>query len=436
MGIIRVYIVAGLVGIAAASAGPSQGRAREADGGPPVGRDNFLLVPMRDPLADYDANTMAWHSARDFLNVGIDAMFQGLGWRKSVVARTTQMAFSTYACMAMNYYSHEVAHGILNRTSRHFRVDLSDWSRSWLVFIPTSVPDQWDPEELEYYNRHPYDAHIYEWYTKSNESGFYQQTLNARFTARLSSLSGSTAFTDGVAFYINQWYQFEYIRKFGDDPTILVRTEYGLISHHNDVTAYLNYMSILGTEISKDTWLSAAGLCALLSGQMWNSVLSAYGFIVHGEEARGGIEFGRDDGVRVAPPNFYLFPTLFGLYVESETSIRGIGGSEGVAFLTLGTGLDSFGIEGAGDVDTVRFGAMYGALTTPLPVELSPFVYLDFDGGMKQRGYSVGVTVETTPLWRVFLSAKFEYNRGDMIEQVVKSRDDGFYAIAGLGFRM
>ena len=437
MGVMRVYILTGLIGIKLV-AGPSSGQAQEDVESPPVGRDRFLLVPMRNPLADYDANTMAWHSATELFHAGGDALFGGLGWQKSIVGRTVHLAYTAYTCLATNHYSHEMAHETLNKTARHFRIDLSDWSQWFPSFIPNPIPDEWDMEEFEYYRLHPFDTHIYEWFLKSVESGFYQQTLNGRFIARLSNLSGSTAFTDGVTFYINQWYQFEYIRKYGDDPIRVIETEYehyGILGH-NDVTAYIRYMSILGTEISKETWLAAAGLSALLSNQMWNSVLSAYGYIVHGEQAVRNIEFGSEDGIRVATPNFYLYPTLYGLYLESETSIRGIGGGAGTAFVTLGAGLDSFGIERTGNVGTVRLGALYSALQMPLPVDVSPYIYLDFDRDMKHRGHSVGVAVETSPLWRFFFTARFEHNRSDMIEQIIKSRDDGFYAIAGLGFRI
>jgi hypothetical protein len=117
-------------------------------------------------------------------------------------------------------------------------------------------------------------------------------------------------------------------------------------------------------------------------------------------------------------------------------SLRGIGGGEEVTFVTLGAGLDSFGIEKTGDVDIIRLGVLYNALRTPLHLKISPFAYLDFRGNMRQEGHSVGVAVETSPLWRFFITARLEHNRSDMIEQVVKSKDDGVYAIAGIGFTM
>ena len=239
-----------------------------------------------------------------------------------------------------------------------------------------------------------------------------------------------------MAFCLNSLHEFEYILIGGNDPMMETITADGVFLDINDVTGYIDIMNDLGVEISKDTWLVVSGLSAALSGQLWNSLHGAYRYIVHGERVTRNIEFGSDDGLRIAPPNFYLFPTVRGLYLETETYMRGLFDPGDLAFVSFGTGLDRFGLEKTGPVDQMRIGAMYHPAGRFHWFGISPFLYLDFMGSMKQIGHSVGVVVETRSYRRFFLTATLEHNHGDMIEQTIKFKDDGFYFIAGLGFRL
>lgn len=399
-------------------------------------RERFLLIPTRDPLAGFDATEMAWHSARELLTAGGDALFIETGLDDWFLGRSIHTVLTLYLCEGMNYYSHEMAHQYLNGGRRHFWIDLSDWYRLWPRYVEHSFTDDWDMDEYEYYQTHPYDSYIFHWFTRSGTAGLYRNRLNSRFAARLAALAGSTTLTDGMSFYSNATYEFEYIYRYGDDPIERVPTEYGVILDGNDVNGYINNMNDLGIEISLGTWQTAAGLSAALSGQLWNSLYGAYRYIVHADRATKNIEFGSNKGIRIAPPNFYLFPTVRGLYMETETCIRGLFDPDDLAFVSFGSGLDQFGIEKTGPVDRMRLGAMYHPAGTFYFLGISPFLYLDFTGGMKQTGHSVGAVVETTSYRRFFLTATLEHNHADMIEQTIKFKDDGFYFIAGLGFRL
>ncbi len=433
MGIRRILIRGVLIATLAspAAAGEASGPADSIRG-----RNRFLLIPARDPLAGFDATTMAWHSALELLTEGGDALFKGSGLDNSFLGRSVHAALTLYFCEGMNYYSHEIAHQYLNRGRRHFWIDLSDWSQLVPRYVEHEFNDIWDMDEFEYYQTHPHDSYILDWFTNHNEAGLYRNRLNSRFTARLTALAGSTTLTDGMAFYLNTTEEFEYIRILGGDPITEVVTKNGTFLDINDVNGYIHLMNELGIEISKDTWLAAAGLSAALSGQLWNSLYGAYQYIVHGERATRNIEFGSTNGIRIAPPNFYLFPTVRGLYLETETYLRGLFNPGDLAFVSFGSGLDRFGLEKTGPVNRMRIGAMYRPANRFHWFGISPFLYLDLTGNMKQIGHSVGVVVETRSYRRFFLTATLEHNRGDMIEQTIKFKDDGFYFIAGLGFRL
>ncbi len=399
-------------------------------------RIRFLSGPARDPLAGFDATTMAWHSAVELLTAGGDALTAGTGLDNSIFGRSIHTALTLYFCEGMNYYSHEIAHRYLNRNRRHFWIDPSDWSKLVPRYVEHELFDAWDPEEFEYYQTHPHDSYILNWFIRRNEAGFFRNRLNSRSTARMTALTGSTTLSDGMAFYSNAIYAFEYIHRHGDDPITYVVTKNGSFLDINDVNGYVYLMNDLGIEISQDTWLMVSGLSAAFSGQLWNSLYGAYRYIVHEERVTRTIEFGSAAGLRIAPPNFYLFPTVRGLYLETETYLQGLFDPDDLAFVSFGTGLDRFGLEKTGPVDQMRIGAMYHPAGRFHWFGISPFLYLDFMGSMKQIGHSVGAAVETVSYRRFYLTATLEHNRGDMIEQTIKFKDDGFYFIAGLGFRL
>ena len=146
MGIIRMLVMLAIIAVPAfpAAAGDISSPADSISE-----RDRFLLVPVRDPLAGFDANTMAWHSAVELLTAGGDALIKGAGFDNSFLGRSVHAVLSLYFCEGMNYYSHEIAHQYLNRNRRHFWIDLSDWPYGIPRYIEHELNDIWDMDELE-----------------------------------------------------------------------------------------------------------------------------------------------------------------------------------------------------------------------------------------------------------------------------------------------
>lgn len=379
---------------------------------------------------------MAWHSARELLTAGGDALFRWTKLDESLLGRSANVVLSTYFCFGMNYYSHEIAHRFYNKNKRHFWVDIYDWSHGVPKYVEHSWRDIWNVDEFEYYRTHPPDPYIINQYLLGAEAGLYQNRYNSWFIARIATLNGSTNLTDGIAFCTNASREFLYIYEYANDKMGIIKKGDFEFLDCNDTNGYIYWMDELGIEISKDTWLAASGLSVLLSGQFWNSLYSVYSYLARGD-ACGNLEFDLGEGISIAPPNFYLFPTVRGLYLESETSLRGFWGPMDLTFFSFGSGLDLLGINKAGSVNRVRVGSRYHPARMLHFFRISPFVYLDFEGDtMKQIGHSVGLALETKPGKRFFLAASLEHNRRDMLEQTIKSKDEGLYFIAALGFRM
>jgi hypothetical protein len=107
--------------------------------------------------------------------------------------------------------------------------------------------------------------------------------------------------------------------------------------------------------------------------------------------------------------------------------------------VVLGTGLDSFGLEQTGPVDWLRLGTQYDSFFLDLRftrLDVSPFCYLDFDRGLRHRGQSVGAELHAPISRRFSLRARIEHNRADMIERVIKNKDEGLYVLAALGIAL
>lgn len=395
-----------------------------------------LLLPFDNPLKDHEANTMVWNSFYDLSTSGGDWLACRYNIINNIPGRVLHLLFIDYMALASKYYSHEIAHCFTNKHSHRFWMDFSDWSFGVPKFVEYDFEDWWDIDGWNYYQTHPDDRTILRWLLLGNEAGLYQNRFNTWVRTRDSATDGLTTLSDGVLVLSNQIVEAKYIIKYGDDPYL--DPEYGFLVRENlnDVTAYFYYMDELGAQISKDTWLACSVTSVLASGQTWNSARAIYGYIIHGDERTENIEFALGERLRMAPPNFYLFPSVRGLYVESETFLRNLLRDGDGFFLSLGSGLDALGLKNTGPVDRLRFGGLYHSVHLPFSTGLQPFLYLDFTNGFKQTGYSIGAVVETPTYNRFYLTTSIDFSRNDMIRQVIMNREEGFRFLAALGYRM
>ena len=404
---------------------------------PKVADTKLLLVPYDNPLKDHEANTMVWNSAYDLSTWSVDWLAEGFGWNNFLLGRVLHIYYGTdYLAYATNYYSHEIAHYFTNKNSPRFWIDLSDWHRGVPEFKSYEFYDMWDIDQWALYQTNPKDPKILNWLLLTREAGLCQNRFNAKYRAHYSATAGLTTMSDGVFFCRNQIDEAEYITRWGDTPVDKEKAAWEVLGDLNDVTAYVYFMDLLGSDISRDAWLACSVASVLASGQTWNSVRAIFNFIFHGDEGVENIEFGLGKSLRMAPPNFYLFPSVRGLYVESETYFRNLLRDGDGFFLSLGAGLDALGLENTGPVNRLRIGGQYQSISLPYSIEVQPFLNLDFTNGFKQTGYSIGSVVEVPVNKRFFVTTKIQYSRNDMIQQVIMHRKEGFRFLAALGYRM
>lgn len=416
----------------------SWGRAMDADS---AAASRIVVIPFANPLKGFDASTVAWNSVSQVLNASTEMIAHAANWDESVPGRFAYLAMTYYSSYAMEYYSHEMAHCYHQRGgTRHFWVDLSDWSNYVPLFIKPDWMDCYGPGELEefMYGSDPdFKAEMRRWYVLMGESGLYQNKLNARFLAQASAGPGGTEIANAVSFVMNHAEDVVYNLSSGDEPIEIRYDGNHRIQSDNDITRYISIMSELGATISRDDWLISSALAFAASGQTWNAARAAYRYIAHGERSADNMSWSISDRVAISPPNFYLFPTYRGLYLESETCLGVISSRTKRIHVALGTGLDSFGLQQTGAVDWLRFGGRYDAFPLDLRfirLSISPYGYADFTSDLKHRGESLGAEIVWNLEPRISLRANVEYNQNDILEGIIKNKDEGMYFLAAVGF--
>lgn len=434
LGVFRIYLFLVLSAVLLMNAAPLDAE-EEMYQEPDSINHRRLILPASNPLKGFDANLFAWHTANELLFMGGDWFERRFSLSDSEGGRFTYILMSSYFNWATSYYSHEVAHQFLNREHFTFWVDITDW---FPYFVPEFVFSEggygfWDREELERYlegELKQYTPRLVLVYV----SGLYQQKFNAGFVAEKSSLKELTSLNNALGFTINGLSDFAYLLYGKDDPAVVIRQDGYYWDANNDINGYISTMKDIGILISSDDWLISSGFAFFASGQTWNSVRALYHCFTNGEKQVDNLTFQLGEDYKISPPNFYLFPTVRGLYLETECFVHSQAGSRTYR-LSMGTGLDSFGLNQTGPVDWLRFGGSYYSYRIGIPnfpLSVSPFCYIDFDRSMRHRGQSLGFELRTPSWKRLSLYARLEHNRNDMKEQLIKNKEEGIYILTAL----
>lgn len=417
-----------------------EGKADPAGGLP---EKRVVTIPIANPMKGFDAGTLAWNGATQILDASSRAIAGAADLDQNLAGRFANLGIAAYLAGAAFYYSHEIAHSYHQKAEiRHFWLDLTDWTPFFPKANLNSWRDVWDEQELErYVHGHDvaFDARIQRWIVLMEESGLYQDKCNARIAAQVSAKAGRTTVFNAVSFVMNHGDDTFYSLTYGKDPVRSVPSLGYTLINDNDITGYVSTMRELGTTISRDDWLAASILAFALSGGTWNSTRAGYAYLARGEKSVDNLSWGVSDHFGVSPPNFYLFPTYRGLYLESETCINLGSANRNRVHFVLGTGLDSFGLHQTGPVDWLRIGGRFDAVglnARLFRLSISPYCYIDSSRDLSYRGRSIGAEL-SCPLWKRFsLYGKVEHNRNDIMEGIIKGKDEGIYALATVGFRL
>jgi hypothetical protein len=431
--------ISAIVAIAAISVafGGEAGAAEDA----PASR--AVAIPLANPLKGFDASTIAWNSATQIFDASTQSIATALNWDESLEGRFAYLALAGYFDYATGYYSHETAHFFHQKTdTRHFWLDLANWSPFVPSFIKTPWADCWDARELQEYvysNNPDLDAKVRKWLILMGESGLYQEKCNARLVARLSSRKGGTEISNAISFILNHMSDAAYNMSYGTEPIGVIRNGSYNLKHDNDISRYLITMEAMGIMISRDDWLISSVLAFAASGQTWNSARAGYRYMAHGQRSVDNLAWSISDRIALSPPNFYLFSTYRGLYLESEMCIGIPSPANKRVNMVLGTGLDSFGLQRTGAVDWLRVGGRYDSIDLDLrfiTLSLSPYCYADLTRGLKHRGQSLGAEIFCPLGARFSLQGTIEYNKNDILEGVIKNKDEGMYFLVAAGLNL
>jgi len=434
LGVLRIYLILVLSAVLLMNAAPLYAE-EEVYQEPDSINHRRLILPVSNPLKGFDANLFAWHTATELLFMGGDWFDGRINLSNSKPGRFIYILLSAYLNNSTSYYSHEVAHQFLNREHFTFRVDITDWFPHLVpefVFSESGF-DYWDVDDLGRClegDELDCSSRIILTY----EAGLYQEKFNARLAALNSSICGKSNVNNSLAFLVNRIFEVQYIMIARDDPVEVIKQDgyYGYV--YNDINGYISTMEDIGISISSDDWLLSSGLAFFSSGQTWNSVRALYHYFMSGEKQMDNLTFQLGEDYLISLPNFYLFPTVRGLYLEAECFVQSEEGS-GTYRFGLGTGLDSFGLNQTGTVDWLRFGGAYYSYRIGIPsfpLTVSPFCYIDFDRSLRHRGQSIGFELRTPSWKRLSLYTRFEHNRNDMEEQLIKNKDEGVYILTAL----
>jgi len=401
-----------------------------------------IIIPLSNPLNDFDSNGLAWWSVTNLLMRGEAYVDDRFDLNNSIPGRSINVMLHCYIARSISYYSHEIAHDYLFNLngSRHFRVDWKDWSH----LVPAYIQSNWQTtfstrEMLDYLRKISRNEHeMYFPFIIDFEAGLYQQRFNAINVAHHFEINKIINEKNAVSYLINQFEDFFYILFLGDKEICKVKDQNVYVLYYvNDINGYINLMNNdINIFISIDDWLAASGFADFLSAHTLNSIHALANYLLYGDEDVEPIRFRLGEKTKISFPNYYLFPSVRGLFLQTETFVDF--GAKG-CFLSFGSGLDAFGAHRTGPVDRLRIGGQYQSFNLPLRwlrLNLSPYLYLDFTNRFEHRGESIGIEANLSKLGRFSLYGKIEYNRDDMIEQVIKYKDNGLYFISGLVISM
>ena len=420
---------------------PASGACETALGEGREASRSLLLVPFANPLRGYEANTLLWFSAAELGCAGIQKLGAERHLESSLAGRVVLLSLSGYLTNAASYYSHEIAHEFdVVRGTPHLWIDLSDWSH----LVPRLVLNHWtdyytDQEIMSIHDTGTAGLEVVRRQTRISAAGLIQNELDAQLVSRLSACDGRMMPQRAVSLIANHVYEFSYNLLNGHDQIDLWPQGRQVVIHDNDIVGYAGHMQELGIAFSRDDWLLSSALAFFASASTWNSVRAVARYLRGGDEGVPNISFKLPNGSSVSPPDFFLFPTIRGLFLQSELHVAGVFREDDGLRVDVGTGLDSFGANRTGYVDLIRVGGAYDALGISIAsvrFDLVPFGYCDVTRALDYTGYCTGLTVNAPLGRRACLSARIESSEDDMLSQTILNKEEGMtiLMVLGVGF--
>lgn len=390
--------------------------------------ERVLMLDLSNPLKNYEANSNLFLSinqlsgrANDFLGIRLNS--DNYRW-----SRILLLFGSWWLSVGESYYSHEIAHLFRPRENGlkcYVDIDMNDWwSHLWPRYkaLVSSYREMTDEDFL---------GVVVE--------GLNQWEFNSFNKWSLSVKQNQLSLNDAVYFFIEKLWDMEYILHVGfDDFTPRWKLNYiaflgycDVRNLHNDIDVYTIYLSnFKNIELKKTEYLGQTMLADFLSLRTWESTFLIIKYLFSGNRYSSPWKIEFNDNLKILPPIINLYATSKGGFFNS-TSLIQVGKSRNI-FLSFG--LDADGV-GGGEVDCFRLGVNYQDLNIA-KFSFAPFFNINTTRNLQYKGASIGMCINFRINENILFRTKYEYNDNDIIENVVKNKDEGSLITLGFAVRI
>jgi len=383
-----------------------------------------LTLDFVNPLKDFEARTYVWHTSNLLFGKGNDYLGIKLGFDKNVFGRLGLCALAAYSSGAIGYYLHEISHDQpFERRGIHkgIKLDFSDWFKIYPRYVQKPVDYSILSEEETF---------------RSIVNGLNQDEFNARINWEQGSLESDLNLCDSISYLLAKLDDFQYTLTVGfkekrPDETGLETLDliryYKLNDLWDDVNLYTGLLYNERIDLSKKEHFAQSFFADALTFRTWESFGSIWKYIFKNERTGKPLTLRLTEDIEITPPLCSLYRTLKGSFCDMSVFVNP--NKDNPIKLSLGTGLDFIG---DGEVDHLRVGGEYYNLKLEKILRASPFAYLNFNKSFDYKGISLGTKVYLQLTSAIELRGKIEYNKNDIIENIIKGEDKGVNFVLGL----
>lgn len=353
-------------------------------------------LDLGNPLRSFEVNSGLRHAVGELVGKGSDVL--GIKGRLDGTAAGRIVLIGTHAVLAdaLEVTSHELAH--IREARRHGPLDAS------FRFVSLTNFGENFPKRYGYTPTADQLLGIV-------VAGLNQDEYNAYVMVRAhpDQITVDTAVSFLLAKFF-QSYENVVVRDMRDGNDV------------SDVKTYLMLLNARGIGLTKQDHASQAALANLLSLTTWASLGAVIEYAADGRRTFRVPTFSVV-GVEATFPLISYFLTPRGGFYNVTSFLNPRAGT--VLELSVGTDVDFIG---DGRVDLVRLGAQYdlGFGAGGASLHLRPFAYLGMEKSLTYDGIATGLEILWQMTRRLGVKARLEFNRNDVIENVVKVENNGF----------
>ncbi|MBN1481634.1 hypothetical protein JXA70_15285 [candidate division KSB1 bacterium] len=362
--------------------------------------------------------------------LGMDALYGSSTLKDNILFRAGLFTSGLWTNAMLRFYSHETAHEYLYRANNvHIQnaLDFQQWKSSYipLLYYPGWKQSQINPNVLNE------DELMI-----ATVSGLNQDELNAD-AVRLSFIErGVISFYDAQSYLLTKLRDVEYILRSGSDEAPFTpgqkihQLQYDVYAEtphlFDDVNLYRLALLNNGVNITNKQLLNRALFADLLSWHTWESAWSLFAFMLRGDHSTRPRALRVGKNAAILPPLFSHYMTTQGSFFNSSYVLE-IGNRRLV--VDIGSMIGFTNIKA---FQHYRVGVKVLNIKMTSFWQTSPFAFFNGKSGLNVTGHAVGFENIISLYRHVAITARAEYNRNDLLENLVKHEKNGFQLVFGV----